>query len=187
MLLQPYLHNALVRLEPLRNSDFEELFAVASDPLIWKQHPKPTRYLREEFRTYFVSGLACGGALLVKCACTSAVIGCSRYYDYDAALSQVYVGYTFLACKYWGGEFNSALKQLMLDYAFVHVETVRLDVGITNLRSQTAVERLGAVRTGTSISTTMDTLPRENVNYLLSRQQWARRQQLQELAARFDS
>ncbi len=35
---QPVLEGEHVRLRPLRPDDWEALFAVASDPLIWEQH-----------------------------------------------------------------------------------------------------------------------------------------------------
>ena len=38
--IQPHLENDLIRLEPLKSSDFEEVYAAASDPKIWEQHPK---------------------------------------------------------------------------------------------------------------------------------------------------
>ena len=39
MNLQPILENENVKLLPLQEDDFEVLYQVASDPLIWEQHP----------------------------------------------------------------------------------------------------------------------------------------------------
>jgi RimJ/RimL family protein N-acetyltransferase len=47
--LQPTLENTWIRLRPLRAEDFEALYAVAADPLIWEQHPSRTRYQRDVF------------------------------------------------------------------------------------------------------------------------------------------
>ena len=41
--LQPRLQNDLIKLEPLEAGDFERLYAVAADPLIWEQHPSSDR------------------------------------------------------------------------------------------------------------------------------------------------
>src|SRR5262245_35465956 len=68
--LQPSLQGDLVTLRPLRGEDFEPLFAVASDPLIWEQHPSRDRYRREVFAGYFDSAMESGGALLVSDART---------------------------------------------------------------------------------------------------------------------
>lgn len=43
------LENKKVILTPLLESDFERLFEVASDKMIWVQHPNPDRFKREVF------------------------------------------------------------------------------------------------------------------------------------------
>ena len=40
---QPVLRGSLLELRPLRADDFDALYAVASDPLIWEQHPQRDR------------------------------------------------------------------------------------------------------------------------------------------------
>jgi len=151
--LQPTLHGDLVDLRPLRPDDFDALFAVASDPLIWEQHPERDRYKEERFRVYFQSGLDCGGALLALDAKTGAVIGSSRYFGYDPAASEIEIGWTFLARAYWGGPHNAEMKRLMLQHAFRFVENVVFLIGADNLRSRRAVEKIGAVYIGTRIDT----------------------------------
>ena len=83
MLRQPVLKGQLIELRPLRSDDFDELFAVASDPLIWEQHPHNTRYQEDVFRKFFSDALASGGALIVIDSKTGRVIGSSRYAGYD--------------------------------------------------------------------------------------------------------
>ena len=51
--LQPFLENENVQLVPLQENDFEALYEVASDPLIWEQHPSKDRYKIEVFTTFF--------------------------------------------------------------------------------------------------------------------------------------
>lgn len=143
--LQPlHLGNAVVKLLPLRDTDFEQLYAVAADPLLWEQHPNPDRYQRAVFQNYFEGALASKGAFLVRDAVTNAVIGCSRYYDHDAIGDSVLIGYTFIARSHWGTTSNRALKQAMLDYAFTQVGRVQFHIGEHNLRSQKAIAKLGA-------------------------------------------
>ena len=49
--IQPkHLQNELIKLVPLHENDFEELYEVASDPLVWEQHPNKLRYQREVFQ-----------------------------------------------------------------------------------------------------------------------------------------
>lgn len=135
------LYNELVRLEPMQPTDFERLFQVASDPLIWEQHPEPDRYRRDVFQKFFTNGL--GSAYLILDQRTDELIGSTRYYNYDPADAAVAIGFTFLARKYWGGTYNLALKKLMLDYAFRFVEKVYFHIGPNNTRSIRANSKLG--------------------------------------------
>lgn len=167
--LQPTLRGELVELRPLHPEDFDALFAVASDPLIWEQHPERERYREERFRAYFQSGLDRGGALLALDAKTGAVIGSSRYFGYDPAASEIEIGWTFLAREYWGGEYNGEMKRLMLGHAFRFVENVVFLIGADNLRSRKAVEKIGAVYIGTRI----DTKREERVVYRITAASWA--------------
>jgi len=148
---QPVLKGQLLELRPLRPEDFDELYAVASDPLIWEQHPHNTRYQEEVFRKFFQDALASGGALIAVDSKTGRVIGSSRYDGYGKEKSQVEIGWTFLARSHWGGVYNGEMKQLMLEHAFKFVDDVVFVIGIQNLRSQKAVEKLGAVRVRTTV------------------------------------
>ena len=146
--LQPHLRGELVELRPLTAGDWDELFAVASDPLIWEQHPEKDRYQEDVFRGYFQGGLECGGAFAILDAKTQQIIGCTRYYGYDPDQSEIEIGWTFLARKYWGGRYNRELKQLMLDHAFQFVENVVFYVGENNVRSQKGTEKIGGIKSG---------------------------------------
>ena len=143
--LQPtHLKNSLVQLVPLQENDFETLYAIAADPLIWEQHPQKERYQKAVFQTFFNEAIASKSAFLVLDVKTGTPIGSSRYYEYDAAAQTIAIGYTFLARAYWGGAYNQALKALMLHYIFNYVTTVIFHIGPHNIRSQKAVLKLGA-------------------------------------------
>jgi len=146
--LQPGLEGNLLQLRPMRPEDFAELYAVASDPLIWEQHPSSDRYKREVFQQFFREGLESGGALIAIDKQDGRVIGSSRYYGYSQEKSEIEIGWTFLARSYWGGRYNGEMKQLMLDHAFRFVKSVIFLIGPTNIRSQKAVEKIGAKRDG---------------------------------------
>jgi N-acetyltransferase len=166
--LQPHLAGDLIELRPLRPADWEELFAVASDPLIWEQHPVPDRYKEEVFRKFFSEALESGGAFAVLERKTQRMIGSSRYACYDAEKREIEIGWTFLARAYWGGRYNGELKRLMLNHAFRFVETVVFLVGPKNLRSRKAVEKIGAVLSGTQTASVHGE-PMEMVRYEIRR------------------
>jgi len=145
--LQPHhLKSDLIQLFPIQENDFEELYAVASDPLVWEQHPNKLRYQRDVFQTYFEGAMLSKGAFLVRTIATNEVVGCSRYYDYDANKKSILIGYTFLGRKFWGKEYNKNLKNIMLQYAFQYVDKVYFHIGAQNFRSQKAIEKIGAIK-----------------------------------------
>ena len=151
--LQPRLVGELIEVRPLAADDWEPLFAVASDPLIWEQHPASDRYQEDVFREFFREALETGSAFVVIDRKTDRIIGSSRYHlidqqGFDRSESVVEIGWTFLARAYWGGNYNGELKRLMLDHAFRFVERVVFVIGVTNFRSQKALEKIGGVRVG---------------------------------------
>jgi N-acetyltransferase len=148
--LQPNLKGELIELRPLTPEDWDDLFSVASDPLIWEQHPESDRYNEEVFRAFFRGALESGGALVAIDAKTQQIIGSTRFHGYDPEKSEIEIGWTFLARKYWGGRYNREMKQLMLSHAFKFVENVVFFVGENNIRSQKATEKIGAVESGTA-------------------------------------
>jgi RimJ/RimL family protein N-acetyltransferase len=68
--------------------------------------------------------------------------------EFDADKREIEIGFTFLARSHWGGKYNGEMKRLMLDHAFQFVDSVLLLVGLKNIRSQKAVEKIGGVVTG---------------------------------------
>ncbi len=158
---QPTLRGELLTLRPLGADDFDELFAAASDPLIWEQHPARDRGEAGPFRAFFDESLQSGGALVACDRQDGRIVGSSRFHAYDEARSEVEIGWTFLVRSHWGGRYNGEMKQLMLRHAFAFVDRVVFLVGPANYRSQRAVEKIGGVRAGTR----RDANGRESVLY----------------------
>jgi RimJ/RimL family protein N-acetyltransferase len=146
--LQPVLTGDLVELRPLRDEHFPVLFAVASDPMIWEQHPEPDRCTEPVFRRFFRGGMESGGAFVVFDRSDGRAIGSSRFAEYDEANSEIEIGWTFLARSHWGGAYNGDMKRLMLAHAFRFVRRVVFRVGPDNRRSQRALEKIGASYVG---------------------------------------
>jgi RimJ/RimL family protein N-acetyltransferase len=169
MNLQPFnLADENVKLIPLREEDFEVLYAVASDPLIWEQHPNPDRYKRDVFLNYFKGAIESKGAFLIKDAFDQ-VIGCTRFYDYFPEQKEIKIGYTFFSRNSWGKPLNRSAKLLMLDYAFQYVDQVIFHVGANNFRSQKAMEKLGAVKVGEELVAYYGEASRNNFVYQISK------------------
>lgn len=149
--LQPCLQGELLDLRPLRAEDYQDLYDVAADPLIWEQHPCKDRCQEEVFKVFFREALESRGALLVLDRKDGRAIGSSRFHGYDEGKSEVEIGWTFLARSHWGGAHNREMKQLMLRHAFRFVSNVVFLVGPHNFRSQRAVEKIGGVRAGSRL------------------------------------
>jgi N-acetyltransferase len=173
--LQPHLKGELIEVRPLARGDWDELFAVASDPLIWEQHPERDRYKEDVFRIFFKDALESGGAFVIIDRKTQQIIGSTRFYGYDAEKSEIEIGWTFLARKYWGGPFNAEMKRLLLNHAFKFVESVVFFVGEENVRSQKAMEKIGAIKVGTVTRAYGNHPPARNVKYVIRNSSPARR------------
>src|SRR4051794_466356 len=139
--LQPTLRGDLLHLRPLTPADFDNLYAVAPDPLIWEQHPHFDRYKKDVFEKFFADALESRGAFAVIDNQTSKIIGSSRFANLDEQKSEIEIGWTFLARSHWGGRYNREMKRLMVDHALRFVRTVVFLVGPKNFRSQRALAK----------------------------------------------
>jgi N-acetyltransferase len=171
--LQPHLKGELIALRPLTPEDWEDLFAVASDPLIWEQHPESDRYKEDVFKVFFREALECGGAFVVIDNKNQQIIGSTRFYGYDPEKSEIEIGWTFLARKYWGGQYNAEMKRLLLNHAFKFVESAVFLVGEKNFRSQRAMEKIGAIKIGIVERQYGNHRPHLNVKYVIKKPQIA--------------
>ncbi|MFU7528711.1 GNAT family N-acetyltransferase [Qipengyuania sp. ASV99] len=141
---QPTLEGPRLLLRPLRTDDWDALFAVASDSLIWEQHPAHDRWQESVFRVFFDDALAHGGALAVIDKASGAIIGSSRYQGLEeAGGGSVEIGWTFLARSHWGGAANRELKRLMVAHALASIAECRFAVGESNWRSRAAMVKIG--------------------------------------------
>ena len=168
----PVLQNNLVVATQLVPGDFESLYRAASDPLIWEQHPNPNRWQKDAFTNYFEGAIESKGALLVKDATNGEVIGSSRYSDWITGTKTISIGYTFFIRRCWGKGYNYALKQLMLDFAFVYADNVTFYIGAVNKRSQVSIERFGAQKIGEEEMAYFGEASKLNFVYQVTKAQW---------------
>lgn len=174
---QPVLEGERLLLRPLRAEDWEALFAVASDPELWAGHPAHDRWQEPVFREYFTTALRNRGALVVIDKAGAAIVGASQFYDYlpdeDGRGPSVEIGFTFLKRSHWGGAYNREMKRLMLAHALATVNYVRFRIGETNIRSRTAMERIGGRLTERRQVEIKAGQPSTNVYYEINRATFA--------------
>jgi RimJ/RimL family protein N-acetyltransferase len=169
--LQPNLENDLLILRPLKEEDFESLYQVASDPLIWEQHPMKNRSERDGFKVFFEEAIASGGAFVIIDKKTETIIGSTRFNQVKAVSNAVEIGWTFLARQYWGGHYNQSMKKLLMDYAFDFVENIVFYINEYNFRSQKAVEKLGGERITHIENKLLETKVHSSFMYLITKNQ----------------
>ena len=166
------LKDDFVTLHPLKPGDFEALYEVASDPLIWEQHPNKDRYKKAVFENFFEDALKSGGAFLILNTKTNQAIGSSRFYEYNELEKTVVIGYTFLAKDHWGTVYNRALKKIMIDHAFKFVNVVVFYIGSENIRSQKAISKLGAFKVGETETEYYGEAKKLNYIYQIKKEDW---------------
>ncbi|MET3877136.1 GNAT family N-acetyltransferase [Chitinophaga sp. OAE865] len=171
--IQSILENEQVILYPLQEEDFEALYAVASDPRIWEQHPNRDRWKKDVFRTFFDGAIQSKGAFKIVDKQTGEIVGSTRMYDYNETENSILIGYTFYATQYWGKGINKAVKTMMLDYLFQFVSKVYFHIGASNIRSQIAIGRIGAEKTGEQEVTYFGEKPKLNFVYAIDKEKWS--------------
>lgn len=149
------LESKRVRLEPLAEKHFDELIAVSILSEIWT-HLSIEGYKADELRTALKSALLkkISGEeypFIIIDKMNNAVIGCTRYMDMMPEHRKLEIGWTWYAPAYWGTGYNTECKLLLLAYAFEELKTVRVQLKTSgkNLRSQAAIQKIGAKYEGT--------------------------------------
>jgi RimJ/RimL family protein N-acetyltransferase len=170
--IQPSLEDSKTLLLPLQATDFEALYAAASDPKVWEQHPNKDRWKQEVFRTFFVGAMQSRGAFKIIDKATNEVAGSTRFYDYNEQNDSILIGYTFYATRYWGTGLNHRVKTMMLNYIFQFVSQVFLHIGAANIRSQIAISRLGAEKVDEQEVAYFGEAPQLNFVYRIGREEW---------------
>lgn len=144
------LENDIVCLKPLSEADYDFLYKVASDATLWEHHPISNGFTLEGYDKFFKEAVSIG-SLIITDKKLNKVIGCTRMYGYNEKENSVVIGHTFIAREYWGSGYNKSIKKLMLDYAFTHLNKVVFYVVENNIRSQKALEKIGAIAKGNII------------------------------------
>ncbi|MBM0277954.1 bifunctional pyridoxamine 5'-phosphate oxidase family protein/GNAT family N-acetyltransferase [Micromonospora tarensis] len=149
------LHGEHVRLEPLALAHTDELHAATADAEVWRHLSVGQPTAPAGTAEVITTALAAHHrgervAWVQRCAATGAVVGSTSYYDIDPQRRSVAIGHTFLGRRWWRTGINTEAKLLLLGRAFDDLGAVRVawHTDIRNVRSQAAIERLGATREG---------------------------------------
>jgi len=149
-----HLEDDHVLLEPLHADHAPALEAAAADGELWNLWftSAPPPGTSADYIDAALAGQA-GGRMLpfaVREKRYGEIVGTTRYYDFDAALPRIAIGYTWYAKRWQKSHLNTACKRLLLGHAFEALGCVAVEFHTDhrNLDSQRAIERLGAHRDG---------------------------------------
>lgn len=147
------LETSRVRLEPLHARHLDDLIRNANDPALWEFTFGTNPFgSRREAEAWLRDALHSGHvAFAIVDRETGETIGSTRYLDIAPEYRKLEIGYTFVAQRYWRTHVNTHCKFLLLQYAFERWNAVRVQLKgeAINLRSRSAMERIGATYEGT--------------------------------------
>lgn len=118
---------------------------------------------------FFDGAMQSKGAFKIVSKQTGEVAGSTRLYDYNEQDDSVFIGYTFYGRQYWGKGINHGVKMMMMEYVFQFVSKVYFHIGAGNVRSQIAIGRLGARKTGEEEIAYVGEAPKLNYVYVIEK------------------
>ena len=131
--------------------------SLAKDERIWEFNKLlliDNKY-DDSFDEYFnaaLDGATMGGqqTFVIKQVADDSIIGMTRLYEINQKEKTALIGYTWYVPSVWGKVHNKECKLLMLQYVFEEMKFNRVELRVAhqNIRSQKAVEKIGAVREG---------------------------------------
>lgn len=142
------LQRGALRLEPMVEADVAELVTLAErnrDELAFMNGP-----LRPDWYRHALAEQREGRAVVFSVRMAERLIGTTRFADFVGSLPAAELGWTWLDRAEHGTGLNASIKYLLLRHAFEEWQLVRLQLktAASNLRSQRAIEKLGAQREG---------------------------------------
>lgn len=174
------LENDFVTLEPLGHAHLAGLEQAAADGELWNLKvthiPAPGGMAGYIDKALAMQATGTALPFAVRDRRDGAIVGSTRYYDFNADVPRVLIGYTWYAASRQRSHVNSACKLLLIDHAFTALgcAAVGWETDILNTRSQRAIERLGAQRDGVlrQHKRRHDGTIRDSVEYSIIASEW---------------
>lgn len=190
---QPTLVGDSVRLEPLTLEHSEQLFEAGNDPGIWTWLSVGQPADLRAAEAIVAASLADPGrqAWAQIDVASGRVAGTTSCYQMVEQHRILTIGYTWIGAQWQRTAINTESKLLLLNHSFetLGAKRVSWETDIGNLRSQRAIERLGATREGVLRAHRIrpDGSSRDTVIYSMLAEEWpSARQRLEERLHSFD-
>ncbi len=176
------LSGQAVRLEPLSIDHAEGLLAVGQHQLDWQFLPRGCFTDINDVKSWINEALVYVEkgehiAFTIFDNQTHKIVGSTRFLAIRPKDHVVEIGWTWLAPEAQRSRVNTEMKFLMLQHAFENLKTnrVELKTDSRNLRSQRAIERVGAVKEGVfrKHMRVQNNVQRDTVFYSVIDDEWA--------------
>ncbi|WP_010182167.1 GNAT family N-acetyltransferase [Aquimarina agarilytica] len=180
------LENERVRLIPFNIYTAKGLNEIIFDDTIWEFMGHYIRN-KKDLDNYINSTLQAKNnhtaiPFLVVDKDYGALAGCTRFGKIDTNNKRAEIGWTWYGTRFWGTGLNTATKALLLDFGFTNLRLNRIQFGADtrNIRSQKAIEKLGATKEGIRRNHYIDNegISRHDVYYAITKEDWQNKQQL---------
>lgn len=148
------LEGSVIKLVPMKEEHKQELAKVLNNPLIWEYTWRKitTAEQVEQLIEAALVNREHGSDIpfVIIEQSTGKIAGTTRIMHLDRTHRNAEVGCTWISPDYWRTAVNTESKALLLRYCFEELGLIRVNFSIisNNLRSQRAIERVGAVREG---------------------------------------
>ncbi len=174
------LEGSGVRLEPMELAHEGALKAAAADGELWNLNF--TSVSRPENTLSYIEAALADRAkgirepFVVREMRSGTIVGSTSYHDIIPDVRRVEIGYTWYARSWQRTHVNTACKWLLMVHAFekLNCTVVGWRTDILNLRSQAAIERLGAKKDGVIRRQKLrpDGTIRDAVMYSVTAEEW---------------
>lgn len=149
-----YLENEYVLLRPVELEDIEGILEGAIDERIW-EHMSVQLLSRESVEEYVHKAIAAykdgsNYLFVIIEKVNNNIVGCTSFLDISLPQKRLEIGATWLNPVVWASHVNTNCKYLLLSYCFEELacNRVQIKTGHENIRSQRAIERIGAKKEG---------------------------------------
>jgi N-acetyltransferase len=175
------LTGSIVRLEPLDRRHLTDLTEAGNEEQIWEfmryglvNNEEKMLQMIEMLLEHQAQGTDLPFTVLLQSS--GKAIGMTRYMNIEVQNRALEIGGTWYAADYQRTGVNTECKYLLFQYAFEQLGCLRVQIktDLRNVRSQRAIERLGAVREGVLRNHMVlpDGIVRSSVYYSVLAREW---------------
>jgi N-acetyltransferase len=148
------IENEIVRLIPMKREHVEGIYKVANDQRIWK-HMSVELTNRNAVVSYVEDAVkrrqdGTDEAFVIVNQETDKIVGATWFLDISVPHKRLEIGSTWIHPDYWRSNINTNCKYLLLEHCFEErsLQRIQIKTSHQNLRSQAAIERIGAKKEG---------------------------------------